>query len=1637
MSRLRRSAGGRAAEAGMSFQASVTAQFAAWMISNLAIGDQYGLPRGSKIIKLQCETGDALNDVVAHLEDGSVIYTECKTSLKLSNGDASDIGKVIEQLVRLYLQNDSSEASASPKVALLAVSKKAPGTINNLSEACRRFDSGNTWDDVFNQESNEELHKALELFKHHAVRAATSHREQPLTHDDLAALARMFHIDRFADSGDSRAWRTIAHDLGRDVYDGAQAGDAFKDSLLGLSRDLIKSGESVKRQGFLNALRKKGHNDVAAPGYDKDIKALTAHSEKAQKRLQKHMHLPSEGGITIRRKCLDPLLEEVENGSLLVTGEPGAGKTGVLLALAKRMANSPGPLLFLSVDRFSGFNKRSDFKSDLNLEHDPVEVLDAWPGRDPGVLIIDALDASRGGPSESVIAEFIEDVVMNIGGRWSVVASIRSFDLKNSRRFRTIMRGAPPNQNFVEKGMGDVRHFQVPRLSSDEIADIADRVVEIGELMESSPSRLQDLLRNIFNLSLAAEILKSGADAKSIRSITTQSGLIREYEDICLPSHCLQQAVGNTVCLMVSRRRLRVRAVDIKSDFIDKVCESGVLIKDDDDVMFAHHILFDHIAGRFYLDLDNTDILREQLSEDVAADLMLAPALRFALESIWNKGAPSHEKTWRLLTDMSAASNPSPVVESVLLRNIAEQVEKLEDVAGLCGLIENVENNQSDLRLLPQLTRYVHMAAKEGNGFSAPTALAWGNVAKRSAATGGDQHIVETARFLLIALDEMADMTNAEVLNVFGESARSLLREAWSSDSENRLLAKYGIRFVARSYESGPSASRSLLERILTTRFSEHAWWEAPCLAENIQHIIPHDVGFAAQAYETIFSQDVTDESETWFGGHPSAILPMTSTHQQDYQHARWLLVEALEGFLETDPAGGTAAVIRAVRGLDDGQEKHQTSVVFDISGQSVRVLNDALSLMEWREESPREETPLVAFENFLRKRNCDHEAFQSVITTALSMQTNASVWARILGIAADRPRHAQIDDLLWPLVNELGFVALYSVVRDAIIFIAAAYEEQPIEKRIAFEKSMLKECVFSGGSERNRLPSLPARFLSEIRPELLVTSGMKELHTKMKGARNPVGNAPIISMSAGWKSDKDIPEAVLRHQGADIEHGSNPDIRTASRKIEEWLATTKENEDAAWLGEIWSNVVNLVEILDAVDLADSDPRVVHSGWGVVGNGVERITKSDFYDPEDPDHPDDECLWALIGRLSDNRFPETSAPPRSSSLLSWGNWDVRVYAASSFVSMMRRRDKKPEDVVCRMRKFLSDDVPTVRLHAVLYLHELGLSSNQMWSLMEHVAITEQNNEMLYFFISGPLRSLSDKEPKHCADILSKIAERTWSAPPGDKEHRRDRNRAIEAIGSLAGDICIAQDRPEAWTWIKRWAADLQRGEDYLIHALHRLRSVLFFPYNDTSKSEKSVFACRGRKLLNIILNAATSASRPHNRDITDETAATMRQLSTAAYRVITAVCNELYFGSGTFKSSSGSDRKVGLSNKDGKEKFIADYGDTLCDIGTYGQSDAVHRLVDILDHLLDGNPGEVFDLMARILLNPSAPDGYQFEPLGHGSVVKLIRRYLADHGDVFDDRSRREKLVEVLESFASAGWPDAMKLLFDLPDIFR
>jgi hypothetical protein len=161
----------------------------------------------------------------------------------------------------------------------------------------------------------------------------------------------------------------------------------------------------------------------------------------------------------------------------------------------------------------------------------------------------------------------------------------------------------------------------------------------------------------------------------------------------------------------------------------------------------------------------------------------------------------------------------------------------------------------------------------------------------------------------------------------------------------------------------------------------------------------------------------------------------------------------------------------------------------------------------------------------------------------------------------------------------------------------------------------------------------------------------------------------------------------------------------------------------------------------------------------------------------------------------------------------------------------------------------------------------------------------------------------------------------------------------------------------------------------------------------------------------------------------------METLYIAADHLLDHACNQLYFGSGAFRQSN--DGSPGIVEAAGKQRFLEDYRGALDAIGEHGSARTIHHLIDLYVFLVEASPAEVFDHIAAILTGLGVTENYQFESLGADALVALVRVYLADYRSIFEDPDRRARLVTVLETFSSVGWPDALKLLYELPDLLR
>ncbi|MCO4053186.1 MAG: ATP-binding protein [Bosea sp.] len=1329
-----------------------------------------------------------------------------------------------------------------------------------------------------------------------------------------------------------------------------------------------------------------------------------------------------------------PLGSAVNTGSLIVIGEPGAGKTGALVALAQTRRAAGDTVVFLSVDRFPGVAIAADLQSELGLAHPLTEVLAAAPGAGRKLLIIDALDAARGGPAEDVFAQLIE-VLGASAPDWTVIASIRTFDLRNGRRFRDAMPGTPPEPAYAETGLAKVRHFRVPRLADEDLDAVGIADSYLGALFAAAPDKLRDLLRNVFNLSLAAQLLADGASPDSIRTVATQSDLIDAYEDRRLIGTPARQAASATVAAMVARRRLAVRKVVIGHDQVDAVIQTGVLAESGDLVSFAHHVLFDHVAGRFFLEWDDPARLIPQLGGDSSIALMLAPSLRFAIERLWRQDADGKAQVWRLVADIYADPAVDPVLANVALRTAIERVGKSADIAGLVALIAVRPSNDALATMLSRLARFVGLAVEAAGSIVPDEALAWAMVAD-AAIAAGSRDLSDATRFLLLTLFDKGDLAAPALLGVFNRAARALLALAWAADPPMQQTATNAIRFVGKSFSADPAASRALLDRMLREpHFSALADKEATWLSEQIMPIARADADFVIEIYRTLYSRDITDNSTSLMGG--GRIMPFTSSRSQDYRHCRYELGRQVTGLLELSVRLGTRAIVEAslgdtdrVMGLGDSRKQVVVSsrAPFDLLGRD-------REYKAWDDTEERHGTQDdgVLAQLVTHLRSCSLGDFSETVEAAATVYVGPAVWTRILGVGAERV--GEVADILWPFACNITVLTHGDIVRDAVRFLTASYPLRSIAERTAFEAEALQPNLFAEDAQQRWWRRVLSRFLSSLAEDAIVTDSMRDLRVELVTAGELTGNPPTRSMMINWESSDGVTRSLLAGEGVDTEEGVDAQMLSQSEALYGLVQTTPPASDMAALVALWKATLATIHMYDD-NAAALHEKVEQPVWGHISNAVERIVEADAYVPGTEDMPSLDELLGILERLWASRFPEPREKDEGSNL-SWGNWEVRVYAAQAYVELARRFGQTHGELVGKFDVMLADPAPQVRLQAAQRLLVLWhVARDKMWDLAEQVARDEPHTEVLASFLHYVVPRVTWQDVEKCKAIIEIVRARRESV---ERVGQPGCDEVAEQLGSLTAQLWCWQEDTLALDWLKAWAEEPAVHREFFTSFLSMLRSAFFARYADGKERDVGL-ADRSQQAAMIILEACLVVAEASHAAVTGgKVRDAEREGAVAAYQasesVIGHLMNQFYFGSGAY--TGNNEAPAGLKSPDAMRRFLMDYRPMLALLATSHEPSTHHHLVQLYEFLIPGHPAGVFDALHALLTGPAAREGYHHEGLAAPVIVRMITRYIADHRSIFEDDTRRAGLVEILRLFSDVGWSDALKLLYDLPDLLR
>jgi hypothetical protein len=318
------SAGGVGSARGNIYQKKVAAWWLTRVLTqNTTIGVAFGLSAGALPIRVFGQTEDPVDDVRVEFSDESRLFLQCKSSVSLSQNLTSEFGKAWAQFCQQV-----KRAKNSAYLVRCALCYEQPNSaLTKLREVFGRARQDFRWTTLSGYARTKQEKVVTATLSRLHSKLLVKDSSLPAFRDVVSAVYfQRLEVDNMSDSQ-------------------VQSTEALQNGILSnLSQTAIALktldtlGEELTTTRGLNfdivairlRLRKDGISLKDIPDLDPDLRELDAEGKRTLEDFHAYHRDQLDGRFTLDRPVVDEVFARASNGSLLVIGDPGAGKTGVL-----------------------------------------------------------------------------------------------------------------------------------------------------------------------------------------------------------------------------------------------------------------------------------------------------------------------------------------------------------------------------------------------------------------------------------------------------------------------------------------------------------------------------------------------------------------------------------------------------------------------------------------------------------------------------------------------------------------------------------------------------------------------------------------------------------------------------------------------------------------------------------------------------------------------------------------------------------------------------------------------------------------------------------------------------------------------------------------------------------------------------------------------------------------------------------------------------------------------------------------------------------------------------------------------------------------------------------------------------------
>lgn len=1403
------------------------------------------------------------------------------------------------------------------------------------------------------------------------------------------------------------------------------------------------------------------------PAFADDVEHLCRLTARNIDRLKDHTLLRfAKAEIHIpRTEELAAMAAAAKRGHLLVTGEPGCGKSGLIHPLAQTLSKDGIPVVLLLAEEVFA----RDWKSAANLPglvHALDDVLAHWPDGAKGVLITDALDAVRDVETLRLLRRLLQDVLQGASG-WTVVASVREFDLKHGRELREAFPGDGVAGHCSGEFTG-VSHFHVSGLEESKLDGLAAKVAEIGPFIDSARRnpRAGGIHRSPFFLRLSAELLKNGDSPARLADWSSPAILLRRFwkarvtdgaganhRKVALKSICSRMTQLRSMALSTQEVTLGASELDAADElrsrgiFQSPVLQHGSPVGEDE-LRFSHHLLHDYAIARSLIPPGSARFAEFTVGEPLLP-IFYRQSFLFALEELWD-GPDGRDGFWTCALKMEGVAQLHGITRILAPILAARRVDTFADLNPLFAAVQGATGEDS-----PAEKALRHMASGLQDADDAAIragAGAWCDfAAKLSALLPGRFSLQTPLVHILARLNGVSGSFDTAQLRDLNSAARGVLAHHVAKEVSKgwRYAALTAIETICRTFKVAIPESEAALRSLLTPkRLAQFPHWDLFDFAHQLKHLGNEGDAVVFNLFEAAFSTEPTSGEWENFGG---AIMSMRMQSSDNWNSIHYSLAQYYESRTGTNAGLMTEiaciawnATVRCRGGQRESGENVMATIHF--RGVDCELIEDCGHI--WDRNHEHEENRILShFESLLDgwAAAADAERLSLALDRFAAHNRTSLMWRVFLEAGAKHA--ATLGRELELVLAESLFLTHPDYCYGGALLLGALHKIGDASQRERLDKLILglpQTARLHHDEPREPMPSwveyAQNKLLGSLDETHIVLPAVRALRMQRGEQRPlPVNREPEgIRVTSHTFSD----EELVERRGVSLKDPVNEKLFRLREALKPFSKQDKGKVTVSLIEQHWA-VIGKCERA----VRQHHPRhrkMAEELWGHLVGACESIVLH-------ADWPATNERWKAVRRIlltaSTDPLPKASNndDAKEDRWPRWGWPAPRLDAASGLLFLVYRLGRADKQTTAALLRLNRDKSHPLRFNMADQLAVLEQAEPKlMWQILDRFIRYEWKFSVLEMVVNS-LDRLWARAAQEVKPRLARIAERAIrSAPDGNHIHET-LTRAHLFHFLRTGDV-----ECEAFVNDLIAECDRQRASHALAVQLHPCRVGRWLTAGDAVKIVELEETVRRRTwgFFAKLLSAAQAKLQQHRdrwqllhaagQPDAEEVKTTQEAINRTSH-LVDGIAMQLFFASGAFAGKQN--KKDDHLTEPQMRRFWSESANLFHALSAEIHPHTAHHLVQALHHLLPCSPREVFLTGARAITSSSTA-GYQLESLAVGDVVKLIQRALADHRDIFKTTDGKESdclaaLLKVLDLFVEAGWGEARQLTHRLEEIYR